>query len=127
MPRWRIGPIHHKCNLAKNQSVPPLVIVRLQSYTNSPDIPNSQECSTTSYTEDLSPVPLLTNCYGRVAGDSQSEELMKRLGLDGYLEPTSTVPPFFKPVSIDTEKFYVIAINYNQTKLTFGLMVGYTL
>jgi hypothetical protein len=115
-----IGPIHHKCKLAI-QSVPPLVIVGLQSCTNSPDISNSQECSTISYTEDLSLIPLLTNYYGRVAGDSESEELVERLGLDGYLKPTSTVPPFIKPVSIDTEKFYVLAINYNQTKLTFGL------
>ena len=117
-----IGPIQHKCNLANIHPVPPLVMLGLESSAPSSSLPNSQDCSTILHMEDLSLLPLLSNRYGQVAGESkESEELAGILGLGGYLKTMSEVPPFFKPVSIDTQKFYILVVNYNKIQLTLSL------
>ena len=117
-----IGPIQHKCNLANIHPVPPLVMVGLESCAPGSTLPNSHDCSTILHMEDLSLLTLLSNCYGQVAGESkESEELAGILGLGGYLKTMSEVPPFFKPVSIDAQIFYILVVNYNKIQLALSL------
>ena len=108
-----IGPFYHGIDSVAESTAPPAILL---GETNvDVDDPNISE--TVRQMEDLTLMSLLNRQYGIPVRDSEdSSALASRLGLDEYLDrddDTPPVPVFFKPVSVDGEKFYVFLANYN--------------
>jgi Family of unknown function (DUF6519) len=114
-----IGPIQHRCNSVHRDLVPPLVIIGSESVVSNSNEPDHK---TVLHMGDISTLALLSDHYGRVVADSkESEQMANALGLDGSLKPTSTFPPFFKPILIDSEKFFVLVANISEIELNLNL------
>jgi hypothetical protein len=114
-----IGPIHHMCDSVNKDQVPPLVIIGAERHISNSNKPDDK---TVLHMGDLSSLAFLLNHYGQVIPDSEkSEQIVNALGLDGYLKPTSTFPPFFKPILIDSEKFFVFVANFSERELNINL------
>jgi len=117
-----IGPIHHKCNSVNRNRSPPLVMLGLESYNSTSGISNMPDRSTVLHMDHLSLLTLLSDRYGQVVSDSkESVRLVNALGLDGSLKPLSTFPPFFKPILIDSEKFFILVANFSSNEMEFSL------
>jgi len=114
-----IGPIHHRYNSVNGDQVPPLVIIGSESYVSNSNKPDDK---TIIHMGDLSTLTFLSDQYGQVIADSkESEQIVNALGLDGSLKPTSNFPPFFKPILIDSEKFFVFVANFSEIELNINL------
>lgn len=117
-----IGPIHHKCHSVNRNQAPPLVMLGLESYNSNTSLPKMTASNTVLHMDDLSLLTLISDRYGHVVADSdESEQFAKTLGLDASLKPLSIVPPLFKPVLIDSHKFYILALNLSKIELKLNL------
>ncbi|HTH21378.1 MAG TPA: DUF6519 domain-containing protein [Nitrososphaeraceae archaeon] len=116
------GPIQHKCNSVNRNQAPPLVMLGLESYNSNTSLPTMTASNTVLHMDDLSTLTLISDRYGHIVADSdESEQFAKILGLDASLKPLSNIPPLFKPVLIDSLKFYILALNLSKIELKLNL------
>ena len=117
-----IGPIHHKCSSIDKHGSPPLIMLGLSSNNSKSGVPNMPDSSTVLHQDDLSFLAPMLDRYGKIDADStESEQLAKILGLDRWLKPLCIIPPLFKPVLIDSQKFYILVINLSKTDLKLNI------